>query len=122
MRSDKANVVVDKSTDFASRILLFCERLDEMKKFTLSNQLSKSGTSIGANIWEAQNSESITDFIHKMKIAAKEASETKFWLIVCRNMLKNKMEFELLDDIEEILKLLGKIISSSKAKQKNGNS
>ena len=50
----------------------------------MANQLLKAGTSIGANIREAQNSESKADFIHKMKIAAKEADEAEYWLELCR--------------------------------------
>lgn len=54
-------------------------------KNVIANQLLKSGTSIGANIFEAQSSESRADFIHKMKIADKEAKETEYWLLLCEN-------------------------------------
>jgi four helix bundle protein len=56
------------------------------RKFIISNQLLKAGTSIGANIFEAQYAESRIDFIHKMKIAQKEANETLYWLILCENL------------------------------------
>jgi four helix bundle protein len=72
MRSDKDNLIVQLSFDFAKEIVLYTEKLESFKKYNLSNQLFKSGTSIGANIWEAQNAESKNDFIHKIKIAAKE--------------------------------------------------
>ncbi len=79
----KENIVVTRSIDFALNIISFCEHLESKKKFVVANQLLKSGTSIGANIHEAQNAESKADFIHKMKIAAKELEETKYWLLLC---------------------------------------
>ena len=75
-----ANVIVDKTFDFAVKIIEYCELLESHKKFVISNQLLKSGTSIGANVSEAQNAESRADFIHKIKLAAKEANETNYWL------------------------------------------
>jgi four helix bundle protein len=80
---EKENVVVSKSVEFALDIIAFCEALERDKKFVIANQLLKSGTSIGANIHEAQNAESRADFIHKVKIAAKELEETKYWLLLC---------------------------------------
>ena len=66
---------------------------------------------------EAQNGESKTDFIHKMKIAAKEADETNYWLLLCNEVYATKGTDELLKKCESISKILSKIISSSKAKQ-----
>ena len=77
MRNDKQNPIVDKSFQFAVEIVEFCDLLYENKKYVIAQQLLKSGTSIGANIREAQNAEIKADFIHKMKIAAKEADETE---------------------------------------------
>jgi four helix bundle protein len=79
MRNDKSNLIVEKSFQFAIDIVEFCDLLYENKKFVIGQQLLKSGTSIGANIREAQNAESKADFIHKMKISAKEADETEYW-------------------------------------------
>ena len=79
----RENPVVDKSIDFALMVIEFCELLEEKRKFVIANQLLKAGTSIGANVHEAQNAESRADFIHKMKIALKELEETKYWLILC---------------------------------------
>lgn len=80
----------------------------------MARQLFNSGTSIGANVKEAQNAESKADFIHKMKIAAKEAEETEYWLTLSK-LSKNYPDCdELLDKVNSILKVLGKIISSSK--------
>ncbi len=83
MRSDKENVIVEKTIAFALLMVKYCELLEQHKKYTIARQLLRSSTSIGANIFEAQNAESKVDFIHKMKIAAKEASETMYWLILC---------------------------------------
>lgn len=69
---EKENVIVSKTIDFALEIISFCEILEKNRKFVIANQLLKSGTSIGANVHEAQNAESRADFIHKIKIAAKE--------------------------------------------------
>ena len=80
MRNDKENLIVDLTFDFALEIIEYCEKLEELRKYVIARQLLKSGTSIGANVNEAQNAESKSDFIHKLKIAAKEADETKYWL------------------------------------------
>ena len=76
MRNDKENVIVNKCLDFSVNLITFCESLEKNRKYVIGRQLLRSGTSIGANVFEAQNAESKPDFIHKMKIAAKEASET----------------------------------------------
>ena len=68
----KENIVVKKAIEFALEIIVFCELLEKSKKYVIAKQLLKSGTSIGANIHEAQNAESKADFIHKMKIILKE--------------------------------------------------
>jgi four helix bundle protein len=75
---ERENIIVTKTVDFSLEIITFCEVLESNRKFVISNQLLKSGTSIGANVHEAQNAESRADFIHKMKIAAKEVEETKY--------------------------------------------
>ena len=83
MRNDIQNVVVDKTIDFSLSIVNYCEVLEQGRKYVIAKQLLRSATSIGANVFEAQNAESKADFIHKMKIAAKESSETLYWLILC---------------------------------------
>lgn len=115
MRNDRENIIVNKTFDFALDIIDFTENLYESKKFPLANQIFKSGTSIGANVREAQNAESKADFIHKLKIAAKEADETQCWLLLCSKSphLKSANE-KLISDLNEILLILSKIISSSK--------
>ena len=74
----------------------------------------KSGTSIGANVWEAQNAESKNDFIHKFKIAAKEMDETEYWLLLCNHSKKYPKDETLLEKLESISKVINKIIASSK--------
>jgi four helix bundle protein len=80
MRNDKENLIVTLSFEFALGIIEFAEELESKRKYVLANQILKSGTSIGANVREAQNAESKADFIHKLKIAAKEADETDYFL------------------------------------------
>jgi four helix bundle protein len=115
MRNDRENVIVDKSFQFALDIVLYCELLEENKKFVLARQLLRSGTSIGANVREAQNAESKADFIHKIKLAAKEADETEYWLLICKATPSYPFNDKLLSDIHEIIKILSKILSSSKS-------
>jgi four helix bundle protein len=90
MQTNKDNLIVELSFEFALLIVDFTTLLEQMKKFSLANQLFRSGTSIGANIREAQNAESKNDFIHKSKLAAKEADETEYWLLICKHPLKKK--------------------------------
>ena len=85
-----------------------------MRKYTIAQQLIKSGTSIGANIREAKNAESRIDFIHKMKISAKEADETEYWLLLCQSSPGYPDCHQLLDQVLVINKILSKIISTAK--------
>ncbi len=110
-----ANVIVDKTFDFAVKIIEYCELLESHKKFVISNQLLKSGTSIGANVSEAQNAESRADFIHKIKLAAKEANETNYWLRICEASKSYPECGGLLNEVIEIGKILTSIITSSKS-------
>jgi four helix bundle protein len=110
------NAVLKRSFDFALMIIEYCDALQEQKKFVISNQLLKSGTSIGANIMEAQNPESKADFIHKMKIAAKEAEETQYWLQLCNYSKKYPDCSEMISRLEEIQRLLSTILSTAKRK------
>ncbi|MCF8405205.1 MAG: four helix bundle protein [Bacteroidales bacterium] len=116
MRNDKENVIVKLTFEFAPKIIEFVGILEENKKYVIAKQLIKSGTSIGANVREAQNAESRLDFIHKMKIAAKEADETEYWLLLCKESKNYPNDAELIDNIRSINLILSKIISSSKKK------
>lgn len=110
----KDNVIVTKTFEFSLQIIKYCERLHESKKFVMANQLLKSGTSIGANVREAQNAESKNDFIHKFKIAAKEIEETDYWLLLCKHSENYPNCDGLLEDLKNIENIINKIIITSK--------
>lgn len=112
---ERENIVVAKSIDFALDIIANCEVLEKDRKFVIANQLLKSGTSIGANIHEAQNAESRADFIHKIKIATKEIEEAKYWLLLCERSASYRFNPVLKDKANEIGLILYKILSTSKA-------
>jgi len=116
MRNDKENLIVKLSLDFALEIIEFSELLEEHKKFIIARQILRSGTSIGANIREAQNAESKPDFIHKMKIAAKEADETEYWLYLCELSKNYPYDKNLKEKLQSIINIISKIISTSKSK------
>jgi four helix bundle protein len=116
MRNDKDNVIVTKTLEFSVAAISYCEVLEQERKYVIARQLLRSSTSIGANVFEAQNAESKADFIHKMKIAAKEASETLYWLILCERSKSYRYDPKLKNDLDEIIKILSKIIASSKSK------
>jgi len=108
------NLIVDKTFQFAVSILKFSQTLQEQRQFVLSNQILKSGTSIGANTREAQNAESRADFIHKFKIAAKEADETEYWLLLSNEVSDKVIVQKLLDDLKIIQKIITKIVATTK--------
>ena len=110
----KENAVVEKSIDFALKVIGFCELLEDRRKYVIARQLMKSGTGIGANIHEAQNAESRADFIHKMKIAVKELEETKYWLILCERSESYPFDLSLKESIDELGLIMYKILSTSK--------
>lgn len=95
------------------KVIEFCELLEEQKKYVIARQLLKSGTSIGANIREGQSAESRADFIHKLKIAIKEAEETEYWLLLCKHSTNYPFDETLLND-KEILKIINSIITTAK--------
>ena len=110
------NCIESKSFDFAVRIVNLYKHLTrEKKEFVLSKQLLRSGTSIGANISEAQHGQSKADFIAKMCISLKEANETYYWvkLLYKTNYITNDQYVSLETDILEIKKLLVAICKSA---------
>lgn len=120
MIMEKKNEILELSFEFALQIISYCETLEEDRKYVIARQLLKSGTSIGANIREAQNSESSLDFIHKLKIASKEAEETEYWLLLCeKSKHYPSPSHDLLNNLISIKKLLNRIITTSKNKVKN---
>ncbi len=108
-------IIETKSFEFAVRIVKLYKYLcDEKKEYTLSKQLLRSGTSIGANVTEAERGQSRLDFYAKMAIALKEANETQYWirLLSATDYLCEK-EYSSLDaDIKEIIAILTAICNS----------
>src|SRR5687768_18459026 len=114
------SVLRTKSYDFALRTIHLSKYLAETKReFILSRQVLRSGTSIGANIEEANQAQSSKDFVHKLSIALKEATESNYWLRLLRDscMLEPKLATSLLNDCEELQKMLITAIKTSKRKQ-----
>jgi four helix bundle protein len=109
-----SNPLLKMSIDFSVNAVNYCQLLEEKKQFVVSRQLLRSATSIGANAMEAQNAESKADFIHKLKIAAKEADEVQYWLLICERIATYPICTELKLKLEGLQKMLNKIISSAK--------
>lgn len=100
----KDNQIILLSFNFALKVIGYTELLESQRKFNMANQLFRSGTSIHANIREAQNAESKADFIHKMKMAAKEADETEGWLLLCIHSPAYPKPELLLEELTKYLK------------------
>lgn len=115
MQNNKGrNVIVDLTFEFSVGIIRYTTLLEQQKRFILARQLLRSATSIGANVREAQNAESRIDFIHKMKLSAKEADETEYWLLLCDSIEEFPDCKQLLADCSAIIKILARIISTAK--------
>ena len=113
----KDSVIAMLSMNFAIRTVRFYKFLTEEKRvFIISKQLLRSGTSIGANVSEAEFAQSRADFISKMSIALKEAGETRYWieLLYKSEIIELKVYESLLCDIKQIIGTLVKIVSNSK--------
>ena len=117
----KENILIDKSIIFASRIVKLHDFLIKNKKgLPIAKQIIRSGTSIGANINEANYGQSPADFIAKMHIALKEAAETEYWikLLYMSEYIDEKMHNSLLEDCLEIKRILISSINTAKSNQK----
>lgn len=113
----KDNIILEKSMDFAVRIVkLYSFLCDEKREFVMSKQLLRAGTSIGANAHEATNGQSTNDFIAKMYIALKEATEAEYWIILLikTDFLSQIQGDSILTDCIEIKKILTAILKTSK--------
>lgn len=111
------NVIENKSFQFAIRtVRLYKFLCEEKKEYILSKQLLRAGTSIGANVTESQQAQSKPDFVSKISIALKEASETKYWikLLGATEYLSENQTKSILDDCVEIEKILVTILKSAK--------
>ena len=114
-----SNAIVEKSFEFAVRTVNLWKYLAKVhKEFVLSKQLLRSGTSIGANVSEAQRGQSKADFNAKMCIALKEANETQYWLkLLYRTAFLTKTQFDSLDrDVSELISILTAICKTSRIK------
>ncbi|MDT0552768.1 four helix bundle protein [Urechidicola vernalis] len=108
----KDNIIQLKSYAFSIRVVtLYKYLIKEKKEFVLSKQLLRSGTSIGANIEEAIGGQSRKDFYAKLTIAYKEARESHYWIRLLRDTdyLNESEAKELINDVEELLKIIGTI-------------
>ena len=113
------NVVLEKSFAFASRIVKLYKFLcAEQKEWVLSQQLLRSGTSIGANVREAQRAQSRKDFVAKLNIALKESYESEYWLELLRvgEYITLKQFESLFSDCRELTNILSQIVITSKSK------
>ena len=111
------NPVVRLSFELALAVLAYVEELEASRRYVVARQLLRCGTSVGANVREAQHAESRADFIHKCKIAAKEAEETDYWLQLCTHAPAYPTPPTALNDtLLSVRRLLARIIISSKAK------
>lgn len=116
------NIVLTKSKTFAIRIIRMYQFLqhpdnNQLPEYIMAKQVLRSGTSIGANIREARRAQSTADFIAKLYIALKEADETAYWieLLYSTDYISEQMYNSILEDCEELLKLLTKIIKTTQA-------
>jgi four helix bundle protein len=115
--NEKQNPLKDKSFKFALRIIkLYKYLIEEKKEYVISKQLLRSGTSIGANIREAQNAQSKADFIHKLSISQKECDESLYWMeLLHQSEYLNKVDFDTIYfEANELLKMLRSAIITSK--------
>ncbi len=103
---------------FGLNSLAFNEKLMIDKRYSLANQFCRSSTSIGANVFEAQFAESSKDFIHKLKIAEKEASETAYWLSLFEEAYHYNEVHQLKIELSVIRRMLTKVITTMKMKHK----
>ncbi len=114
----KENILKEKAYKFALRTVKLYQFLaNEKKEYVMSKQVLRSGTPIGANIEEANQAQSKADFIHKLSISQKESFETHYWIRILRDsdFLTEKLANSLLEDCEEIQKLITSSIKTAKA-------
>ena len=119
----KESVLSEKSFSFALRIVkLYKHLVAEHKEYVLSKQVLRSGTSVGANIEESKHAQSKMDFVHKLAIAQKEASETNYWIRLLRESeyLDEKLAISLTSDCEEIQRMLTASIKTAKTNIEKG--
>ena len=115
----KKNVVKEKSYVFALRVIKAYKFLtQEQKEFILAKQMLRSGTAIGALVFEAEHAQSAADFINKINVSLKEANETAYWLMLLKDSeyIDERSFLSIYQDCEELIKLLVSIVKTTKAK------
>lgn len=105
-----------RTIEFSKKIIDLCNQIDDLKQYVISRQLMKAATAIGAMAHEAQHAETTDDFIHKLKIACKEANETEYWLCLCEKFIEIKDEVK--NDLAIIKKIINKSIATAKETKK----
>jgi four helix bundle protein len=110
----KESIVQKKSFQFSLKIISFYKKLQKDKEFIISNQILRSGTSIGASVEEALAGQSKRDFTAKMSISSKEARETKYWLRLLKESELTDLDVNsLILDIDELIRILTSIVKTS---------
>ena len=117
-KKETGNPILNKTLSLSVLIVKFCDQLNNDNKREIAKQLLRSGTSIGANIREAQNPESNADFVHKFKIAAKEIKETEYWLDIIEECYTKYDINKISELLDEVAKITNSIISTMKNKTK----
>ena len=114
----KDNIIRDKAYEFALTIIKLYQKMCDQNEYVIAKQLLRSGTSIGANVEEASAAQSRKDFISKMAIASKEARETNYWLRLIRDSdIGPGIDLsQIIDESEQIIRLLTAIVKTSKKK------
>ena len=120
--SKKPKDICERTLDFSVRIVKFCSFLNKQgsESRDLARQLIRSGTSIGANVEEAQAAQSTADFISKLKISLKEGRETRYWLkvIMASELVPENRIISLLNECNELINIIGSIIVKTQQNQK----
>ena len=117
MKEKERNIIQEKSYNFALKIIHLIKEIKGFNDIILSKQILRSGTSIGANIEEAIGAYSKKEFLSKIFIAYKEARETHYWirLLIDSGYVSKESGQNLLKDNEELLKIMGAIIKSTRS-------
>ena len=116
------NVIVDKSFKFAVKIVRLAKEVRNTHEYELAKQLLRCGTSIGANVAEAQRGQSRKDFLAKIYIAAKEANETEYWirLLYDSGIISEEIFRDAYKDIDEIIRIITSIVKTTEEKTRKG--
>lgn len=113
----KDSAIRTKSFEFALKVIGLSQQLQQHREFVISNQLLRSGISIGASVEEAQAGQSKRDFLAKMAIASKEARETKYWLRLLKESKLAGIDVRReLDDVEELIRILTAIVKTTSSR------